>query len=98
MRPTIVHFQLRNLVWPTSAHEVYYVSNNAVMRWNNLHRAAPEVLLDVSTATDARRFGTNLDAINVCTLCAKHGLMAAGGFGGELVTRKWGGGPASTYV
>lgn len=74
---------------------MYYVSNNSVLRWNNLQRTAPDVVLDVSSATDARRYGTSLDAINVCTLCARHGIVAAGGFGGELVIRRWDGGPAA---
>lgn len=32
----------------------------------------------------------NLGQLQVCTLCAREGLVAAGGFGGELVARRVG--------
>jgi hypothetical protein len=31
---TIVHFQLRNLLWAGSAHEVYVVADNMVQHWH----------------------------------------------------------------
>ena len=80
VRSTIVHFQLRNLLWPVSAHDIYYVANNRVVHWNNLVRGKnPDTVLDL---------GMQYEAVNVCTMCAKHGIVAAGGFSGELVTTR----------
>ena len=86
---TIVHFQLRNLIWPTSSNEVYYVSNNQVRRFNSVARgrgAVGDIVIDVSAANRSRIPG--MDSVNVCTMCAKYGVVAAGGFGGELVVRR----------
>lgn len=97
VRPTVVHFQLRNLVWPVTSSTLFYVCANRVMRWCAGRRREVEVIVDVSRPGAA----PGLDAVNVCTLCARHGLVAAGGFGGELVVaaagaeREAGGGGAT---
>ncbi|KAK4387972.1 hypothetical protein Sango_2403800 [Sesamum angolense] len=44
VKPTILHFQLRNLVWATSKHDVYLISNYSVMHWSSLLRNLTEVL------------------------------------------------------
>lgn len=36
--------QLRNLVWATSKHDVYLMSNNSVMHWSSLSGNLSEVL------------------------------------------------------
>lgn len=36
--------QLRNLVWATSKHDVYLMSNFAVIHWSSLTRKISEVL------------------------------------------------------
>ncbi|KAG8365202.1 hypothetical protein BUALT_Bualt18G0079800 [Buddleja alternifolia] len=41
---TILHFQLRNLVWATSKHDVYFVSHFSVMHWSSLTLTKSEVL------------------------------------------------------
>lgn len=41
---SIVHFQLRNLLWASSAHDVYVVHDNRVRHWNAVTRAVEEVI------------------------------------------------------
>jgi WD40 repeat protein len=75
-RCTIVHFQLRNLVWATSKHDVYVMHNNAVHHWNAVSRKATEVL--------------NLDqprGVQISTMCVHKNLLVVGGFSGELVAK-----------
>lgn len=38
------YLQLRNLVWATSKHDFYLVSNYSVMHWSSLHQNLTEVL------------------------------------------------------
>ncbi|XP_062096325.1 uncharacterized protein LOC133802099 [Humulus lupulus] len=47
VKSTILHFQLRNLVWSTSRHDVYLMSNFSVIHWSSLSTKKKEVL-DVS--------------------------------------------------
>jgi hypothetical protein len=44
VKPEIVHFQLRNLVWATSKHDVYLMHSYSVMHWSALTRTSTEVL------------------------------------------------------
>ena len=66
------------------------------MHWQNQYRKLePNVVLDMNNnnggaITTIRGTGSgasmaSIDAMSVCTMCAKHGIVAAGGFGGELV-------------
>ena len=41
---SIVHFQLRNLLWAASAHDVAVVYDNRVQHWNSVTRAVSDVL------------------------------------------------------
>lgn len=36
--------QLRNLVWATSKHDVYLISNDSLMHWSSISRNLSEVL------------------------------------------------------
>lgn len=85
----IVHFQLRHLVGMTSANDVFYCQTHKVMHYNLLSRAKPKPFMDVSGET-AGTLPANLGIFPVCTLCAKHGFVAAGGFRGELVMKRVG--------
>ena len=38
-----MHFQLRNLVWATSKHDVYVAHNNCVHHWSPVTQRASEV-------------------------------------------------------
>ncbi|KAJ8480638.1 hypothetical protein OPV22_024365 [Ensete ventricosum] len=44
VRSTILHFQLRNLVWATSKHDVYLMSHYSLVHWSALTRDKYEVL------------------------------------------------------
>ncbi|GFY96506.1 transducin/WD40 repeat-like superfamily protein [Actinidia rufa] len=44
VKSTIVHFQLRNLLWATSKHDVYLMQNHSVMHWSSVLRRSTEVL------------------------------------------------------
>jgi hypothetical protein len=41
---SIVHFQLRNLLWAASAHDVAVVYDNRVQHWNSVTRTVSDVL------------------------------------------------------
>lgn len=79
-----MHFQLRNLVWATGPHDVYTLHRFAVKHYDCLARRST-VVLDLSGDTNG------IGRVQVSTLCAKHGLLVAGGFGGEVVCRSIGG-------
>jgi hypothetical protein len=101
VRSTIVHFQLRNLVWPVTSHQILYVANNRIMQWQNQTRKTePRSIVDLSSTADhgtittirtATGAGVNhesIHAMSVCTMCAKEDIVAAGGFGGELIVTR----------
>nr|KAJ0199860.1 hypothetical protein LSAT_V11C600320220 [Lactuca sativa] len=44
VKPTILHFQLRNLVWANSKHDVYLMSNYSIMHWSSLSYNLTEIL------------------------------------------------------
>ncbi|GKD47064.1 hypothetical protein Tco_1271709, partial [Tanacetum coccineum] len=44
VKPTIHHFQLRNLVWATSKHDVYVISKSSIMHWSSLSQTLNEIL------------------------------------------------------
>ncbi|KAI9193422.1 WD40-repeat-containing domain protein [Polychytrium aggregatum] len=71
---TIVHFQLRNLIWATSKNDVYYIHNSSVRHWCPLSKRARSVLKVHSH-------------IRISTMCAKMNYLIAGGYQGEFVLR-----------
>jgi WD40 repeat protein len=44
VKSTIMHFQLRNLVWATSKHDVYLMSNFSVLHWSPLSGVDTELM------------------------------------------------------
>ncbi|RZC16100.1 putative WD repeat-containing protein C2A9.03 isoform D [Glycine soja] len=44
VKSSILHFQLRNLVWATSKHDVYLISQFSIMHWSSLTCKSSEVL------------------------------------------------------
>ncbi|GAU44632.1 hypothetical protein TSUD_379110 [Trifolium subterraneum] len=44
VKSTILHFQLRNLVWSTSKHDVYLVVHYSIVHWSSLCSKRSEVL------------------------------------------------------
>lgn len=91
VRSTILHFQLRNLVWASSKHDVYLMSNYSVIHWSALTGEKTEVL-DVSghVAPSEKHPGSLLEGFShtqVSTLAVKDNLLVAGGFQGELICK-----------
>ncbi|KAL6317498.1 hypothetical protein AAG906_030251 [Vitis piasezkii] len=91
VKSTIVHFQLRNLLWATSKHDVYLMQNYSVMHWSSLLRRGKEVLNVaqpiVSTLKCPGSLGQSLSRVQISTMTVKENLMVAGGFQGELICK-----------
>ncbi|XP_020423604.1 uncharacterized WD repeat-containing protein C2A9.03 isoform X2 [Prunus persica] len=91
VKSTIVHFQLRNLVWATSKHDVYLMQNFSVMHWSSLLRRGKEVL-NVSkpiVPTEKRPglLAQPLSRVQISTMAVKENLLVVGGFQGELICK-----------
>ncbi|CAM8891398.1 unnamed protein product [Rhodiola kirilowii] len=91
VKSTILHFQLRNLVWATSKHDVYLMSNFSIIHWNALTCSKSEVLnVAGHVAPIEKHPGSLLEGFTqtqVSTLAVKDGLLIAGGFQGELICK-----------
>ncbi|PIN24745.1 hypothetical protein CDL12_02537 [Handroanthus impetiginosus] len=91
VKSTIVHFQLRNLLWATSKHDVYLMQNYSVMHWSSLLRRGKEVLNVarpvVPTLKDPDCMAQTLSRVQISTMSVKENLMVAGGFQGELICK-----------
>lgn len=86
---TIKHFQLRNLLWAMSSNELLYVDENKVEHWNSATKGAGiTTLMDVSGVLPNATASNGVGVVQVCTLCAKEGVIAAGGFAGELLVQR----------
>lgn len=80
VRSIIVHFQLRNLIWSTSKHDVYVASEKYVHHWNPIARRKTEVM-------NLENRGPAHASVQISTMCAQDDLLVAGGFNGEMVIR-----------
>ncbi|XP_074380771.1 putative WD repeat-containing protein C2A9.03 isoform X1 [Apium graveolens] len=91
VKSTIVHFQLRNLLWATSKHDVYLMQNYSVMHWSSLLQRGTEVLNVakpvVPTLTYPGSLGQSLSRVQISTMAVKDNLLVAGGFKGELLCK-----------
>ncbi|KAK3271394.1 hypothetical protein CYMTET_20251 [Cymbomonas tetramitiformis] len=81
VRCTIVHFQLRHLVWATSKHDVYVTHQNVVNHWNPITQRATEVANLAGT-----RHGT-FGRVQISTMAVAGNLLVIGGFNGEIVVK-----------
>ncbi|XP_071723162.1 uncharacterized WD repeat-containing protein C2A9.03-like [Rutidosis leptorrhynchoides] len=92
VKPTILHFQLRNLIWATSKHDVYLMSNYSVMHWSSLSGNLSEVLNFAGhVAPTEKHAGSLLEGFTqtqISTLAAKDKYMVAGSFRGELTCKR----------
>lgn len=92
VKPTILHFQLRNLVWATSKHDVYLVSNYSVMHWSSLTGNLSEILNFAGhVAPTEKHAGSLLEGFSqtqISTLAVKDTFLVAGGFQGELICKR----------
>ncbi|XP_048323542.1 uncharacterized WD repeat-containing protein C2A9.03 [Ziziphus jujuba] len=91
VKSTILHFQLRNLVWSTSKHDVYLMSHFSIIHWSSLRCKKTEVL-DVSghVAPREKHPGSLLEGFTqtqISTLAVRDNLLIAGGFQGELICK-----------
>ncbi|KAJ4822360.1 hypothetical protein Tsubulata_020048 [Turnera subulata] len=91
VKSTIVHFQLRNLLWAMSKHDVYLMQNYSVMHWSSLLRRGNEVLNVakpiVPTLKRPGLLSQSLSRVQISTMAVKENLMVAGGFQGELICK-----------
>lgn len=91
VRSTIVHFQLRNLLWATSKHDVYLMQNYSVMHWSSLIRRGKEVLNVARPIVPALKhpgsMAQTLSRVQISTMAVKENLIVAGGFQGELICK-----------
>ncbi|OVA01385.1 WD40 repeat [Macleaya cordata] len=91
VKSTILHFQLRNLVWATSKHDVYLMSHFSVIHWSSLTCTKSEVLnVSGHVAPCEKHPGSLLEGFTqtqVSTLAVKDKLLVAGGFQGELICK-----------
>ncbi|KAJ6700448.1 TRANSCRIPTION FACTOR WD40-LIKE FAMILY-RELATED [Salix purpurea] len=91
VKSTILHFQLRNLVWSTSKHDVYLMSHFSIVHWSSLSCKKNEVLnVSGHVAPCEKHPGSLLEGFTqtqVSTLAVKDRLLIAGGFQGELICK-----------
>ncbi|KAG9448851.1 hypothetical protein H6P81_008816 [Aristolochia fimbriata] len=91
VKSTILHFQLRNLVWATSKHDVYLMSHFSVIHWSAITCNKSEVLnVSGHVAPCEKHPGSLLEGFTqtqVSTLAVKDKLLVAGGFQGELICK-----------
>ncbi|KAB1214993.1 putative WD repeat-containing protein C2A9.03 [Morella rubra] len=83
--------KLRNLVWATSKHDVYFMSHFAVIHWSSLTCSKSEILnVSGHVAPSEKHPGSLLEGFSqtqVSTLAVKDKLLVAGGFQGELICK-----------
>ncbi|KAI5063357.1 hypothetical protein GOP47_0021904 [Adiantum capillus-veneris] len=91
---TVVHFQLRNLVWATSKHDVYGMHDSLVWHWSPLSRRKTDVLNAARPfvpVPEARKSSWVKQSLvrnmQISTMCVKNNLLVAGGFQGEMVCK-----------
>ncbi|XWS15027.1 hypothetical protein CRYUN_Cryun35bG0059400 [Craigia yunnanensis] len=91
VKSTIVHFQLRNLLWATWKHDVYFMQNYSVMHWSSLLRTGKEVLNVAKPIVPCLKrpglLSQQLSRVQISTMAVKENLMVAGGFQGELICK-----------
>ncbi|CAI8597495.1 unnamed protein product [Vicia faba] len=91
VKSTIVHFQLRNLLWATSKHDVYLMQNYSVMHWSSLLRRGKEVMNVakpiIPTLQKHSGLAHPISRVQISTMAVKENLMVAGGFHGELICK-----------
>ncbi|CAK9141632.1 unnamed protein product [Ilex paraguariensis] len=91
VKPTILHFQLRNLVWATSKHDVYLMSNYSVMHWSSITHNLSEVLnFSGHIAPTEKHAGSLLEGFTqtqISSLAVQDNFLVAGGFQGELACK-----------
>ncbi|KAK3146829.1 hypothetical protein QOZ80_3BG0272980 [Eleusine coracana subsp. coracana] len=91
VKSTISHFQLRNLVWATTKHDVYLLLHYSVLHWSALSSVDTEIM-DVHghVAPSEKHPGSLLEGFShtqISTMAVKDNFLVAGGFQGELICK-----------
>lgn len=81
---SILHFQLRNLAWATSKHDVFVMHDASVVHWEAASKRKTQVM-DLSGSDMSMSSG--LGTVQISTMIAKEDLVIAGGFYGEMVAK-----------
>ncbi|KAL5182292.1 putative WD repeat-containing protein [Glycine soja] len=83
VKSTILHFQLRNLVWATSKHDAYLVSSYSIIHWSSLNSKRSEILnVSGHVAPCEKHPGSLLEGFTqtqISTLAVRDKLLIAGG-------------------
>ncbi|XP_039117477.1 uncharacterized WD repeat-containing protein C2A9.03-like [Dioscorea cayenensis subsp. rotundata] len=91
VKSTILHFQLRNLVWATTKHDVYLMSHFSVLHWSAITSEKCEIMnLSGHVAPSEKHPGSLLEGFvqtQVSSLAVKNNLVVVGGFQGELICK-----------
>ncbi|KAF7101475.1 hypothetical protein CFC21_102805 [Triticum aestivum] len=89
-RPSIVHFQLRNLVWATTKHDVYTVHNQSMTHWSSLNQISTELINgDDCIIPKQRGHGSqSVSMVQFTTMAVDNDLLVVGGFHGELICKR----------
>ncbi|CAL5005511.1 unnamed protein product [Urochloa decumbens] len=91
VKSTILHFQLRNLVWATTRHDVYLMSYYSVLHWSALTCEKQEIIdLQGRVAPCEKHqgnFSEGFSRTQVSTLAVKNNLLVTGGFHGEIICK-----------
>jgi len=92
VKSTILHFQLKNLVWATTKHDVYLLSHYSVLHWSALSGMDTELMNVQGHVVPREKHPGNLleglSQTQVSTLAVKDNLLVAGGFQGELICKR----------
>ncbi|CAI9117256.1 OLC1v1018607C1 [Oldenlandia corymbosa var. corymbosa] len=91
VKPTILHFQLRNLVWATSKHDVYLISNYSILHWSSMLHKLSEVLNFSGHIVPTEKHAGNLlegfSQTQISTMAVWDRFLVAGGFQGEIICK-----------
>ncbi|KAJ0502718.1 hypothetical protein HanHA300_Chr11g0416101 [Helianthus annuus] len=92
LKPTILHFQLRNLVWATSKHDVYFLSDYSIMHWSSLSQNSTEIVIFSGHVAPTEKHAGSLfegfTKTQISTLAVKDDFLVVGGFQGELACKR----------
>ncbi|KAL4309570.1 hypothetical protein GQ457_01G050020 [Hibiscus cannabinus] len=91
VKSPILHFQLRNLVWATTKHDVYLASRYFVQHWSSLRQMKHTVLDVIGHVVPSENRPGNLmqgfTKTKISTLAIKNRLLILGGCQGELICK-----------
>ncbi|ANM60160.1 Transducin/WD40 repeat-like superfamily protein [Arabidopsis thaliana] len=91
LKETFVNM-LRNLVWATSKHDVYFMNNYSLMHWSSLLQRGKEVLNVAKPIVPSMKqhgsLSQSVSRVQISTMAVKDDLIVAGGFQGELICKK----------